>query len=40
MHECDECGQYCACDMEDHDQPQPDDCTHVCDDDDDDDVPF
>lgn len=37
MHECDECGYYCDCDMEDHDQPQPVDCTHICDDDADDD---
>jgi hypothetical protein len=35
-HECEECGQHCYCDMEDHDQPQPADCTHVCDDMDDD----
>lgn len=29
-HECPECGQTCYCDMEDHDQPTPDDCTHEC----------
>jgi hypothetical protein len=28
-HECPECGMVCGCDMEDHDQPQPDDCTHI-----------
>ena len=26
-HECPECGQYCYCDIEDHDQPAPDDCS-------------
>ena len=33
MHDCDICGQACDCDMEDHYQSQPDDCTHVCDED-------
>jgi hypothetical protein len=37
MHDCDLCGEYCDCDMEDHHNPQPDDCTHVCDDEEDDD---
>lgn len=40
MHDCDECGQYCDCDMEDHYQSQPDDCTHVCNPDDDEDADF
>ena len=31
MHECPECGQACACDMEDHEQSAPDDCSHECD---------
>lgn len=31
MHECPDCGQACACDIEDvwHDEA-PDDCSHVC----------
>jgi len=29
-HACPDCGMVCCCDMEDHDQPQPEDCTHVC----------
>lgn len=33
-HECPLCFQVCYCDMEDHDQPQPDDCIHICEDDD------
>jgi hypothetical protein len=28
-HECELCGQYCYCDMEDHGQPQPEDCPHL-----------
>jgi len=36
MHDCDLCDEACDCDMEDHYQPQPADCTHVCDDRDDD----
>lgn len=28
-HECEVCGAYCDCDMEDLDQPQPDDCEHL-----------
>jgi hypothetical protein len=30
-HEGPDCGQVCYCDMEDHEQPAPDDCLHVCD---------
>jgi len=30
-HSCPLCWQYCDCDMEDHDQPEPADCTHCCD---------
>lgn len=37
MHDCDLCGDACDCDMEDHYQSQPDDCTHECEDDDSDD---
>lgn len=39
-HTCMDCGQECYCDMEDHHQDTPSDCTHQCDDDDgmDDDV--
>lgn len=29
MHECKYCGQMCTCDMEDHGQPQPNDCVHL-----------
>lgn len=29
-HECPDCGQLCYCDMEDHEQPAPDDCCHAC----------
>ena len=29
-HECPECGQECYCDMEDHWQEAPDDCSHEC----------
>lgn len=36
MHECDECGSMCSCDGEDHLQPAPSDCRHVCPIDDDD----
>lgn len=36
-HECPECGQTCYCDMEDHDQEAPDDCSHECPPEDDDD---
>lgn len=36
MHDCDLCGQACDCDMEDHYQSQPADCTHICDDENDD----
>ena len=32
MHECTLCGFYCDCDGEDMEQPQPDDCTHDCED--------
>jgi hypothetical protein len=32
MHECIFCGYYCDCDGEDIDQPQTEDCTHICDD--------
>lgn len=28
-HECEICGQECYCDMEDHGQPQPDNCVHL-----------
>lgn len=34
-HTCMDCGQECYCDMEDHHQPTPSDCSHQCDDDDD-----
>lgn len=27
-HECENCGQMCACDMEDLEQEQPNDCKH------------
>jgi len=29
-HECPDCGQECYCDMEDHGQEAPGDCSHVC----------
>ncbi len=29
-HACVDCGMVCYCDMEDHEQDQPDDCTHEC----------
>jgi hypothetical protein len=32
MHTCIECGSVCYCDMEDHENPMPADCSHVCDD--------
>ena len=28
MHSCPECHMACNCDMEDHEQDAPDDCTH------------
>ncbi len=28
MHSCPECQMACDCDMEDHEQEAPDDCTH------------
>jgi hypothetical protein len=28
-HECEECGQMCFCDGEDHGMPQPNDCRHA-----------
>jgi hypothetical protein len=33
MHICVYCGQACYCGMEDHENPQPIDCDHQCDDD-------
>jgi hypothetical protein len=30
VHSCEICGERCGCDMEDHEQPQPDDCIHIC----------
>ena len=30
MHECQLCGSACFCDMEDHGQPAPSNCTHEC----------
>lgn len=36
MHTCDLCGQACYCDMEDHENPMPADCSHLCADDPDD----
>ncbi len=32
MHDCPECDEVCYCDMEDHEQDAPDDCSHECDD--------
>lgn len=29
-HECPDCGRYCYCDWEDHDQPAPPNCAHEC----------
>lgn len=29
-HECFLCGEYCYCDLDDIDMPQPADCPHVC----------
>lgn len=29
MHMCELCGYYCDCDMEDTDNPQPEDCVHL-----------
>ena len=37
-HACVLCGALCYCDMEDHDQPPPADCTHECDEDWEDDI--
>lgn len=34
MHDCPECESACYCDMEDHWQSAPDDCSHDCDEDD------
>lgn len=33
MHVCPNCLQVCDCDMEDHWQEAPDDCSHECDED-------
>ena len=30
VHECELCYDLCDCDCEDMEQPQPEDCTHVC----------
>lgn len=30
-HECEECGQWCFCDLDDTALPQPSDCRHACD---------
>lgn len=30
MHDCPECGYACYCDCEDHENPTPLDCSHVC----------
>lgn len=40
MHDCPICGESCDCDMEDHEQPAPEDCDHQCEFDDDDDYGF
>ena len=29
-HNCPECEELCYCDMEDHYQQAPDDCSHEC----------
>jgi len=31
MHDCPHCEMACDCDMEDHYQSAPDDCSHECD---------
>lgn len=31
MHDCPDCDLACDCDMEDHYQPAPPNCHHVCD---------
>lgn len=37
MHDCPDCEMACDCDMEDHYQPAPSHCSHVCDEYEDDD---
>lgn len=31
MHECPYCYDVCYCDLEDHENDPPDDCSHLCD---------
>lgn len=33
MHDCPDCDMACACDMEDHYQSAPANCSHECDED-------
>lgn len=35
MHDCPLCGYPCYCDGEDHEQPAPRICYHICEEDDD-----